>query len=407
MLASIWQDIRYALRTIRQQPLFATVAIASLALGIGLNAAVFTVVDALLLRPLPIHEPDRLTSVFTSHEHGEMFGTTSYPDLVDLANENSTFSALAGRSMMFAPVSLPADPASGGTASARPGSVNRLAMGEVVTANYFSVLGVAPALGRAFTPDEDRGEGAHPVVMLSDRLWRQAFGAAPDVIGRTLTITNRPYTIVGVAPPEFEGLMPGVRMELWIPVSMVEDIEPVGMQATVASPGRTRLERRGSRWMFVVGRLKPGESIESAKANLDAIMARLGAAYPGSNADRRLQVASAASMRVHPDVDGAIRPAGLVMLGAVGLVLLVACANLASMLLARGVARSRELALRSALGAARIRLVRQLAVESLVLAVAAGVLGLLLKKSIASKESEWRPRTMEKQAAFTTRTPAA
>jgi predicted permease len=378
MLASLWQDIRYALRTLRQQPLFATVAVASLALGIGLNAAVFTTVDALLLRPLPVQDPDRLAAVFTSHEHGEVFGTTSYPDFVDLAAESSaTFSALAGRSMMFAPVSLPS--ATAGPSGAG-GSNNRLVMGEVVTANYFTAIGVPPALGRAFTPEEDRGEGAHAVAVLSDRLWRQSFNASPDAIGRTFTLAGRPYTVVGVAPRTFEGLTPGLRMDLWIPISMVEDVEPVGMNAVVASPGRTRLERRGSRWMSVVGRLAPGATPASAEAHLNAVMSRLGAAFPGSNADRRMRVTPAASIRVHPSVDGAIRPAGLVLLAAVALVLLVACANLASMLLARGIARGREIAVRSALGAGRGRLVRQLAVESLVLAAVAGAAGLLLAR---------------------------
>lgn len=379
MLASLWQDTRYALRTFRQQPLFALVGIVSLALGIGLNAAVFTVVDALVLRPMPVRDPGSLASIFTSHEHAEAYGTTSYPDLVDFAAGNSTFEAIAGRSMMFAPVSLPAGVVEG-TGSSAGGPANRLVMGEVVTANYFAVLGVPPAIGRGFAAEEDHGELAHPVVVLSDRLWRRSFGGAPDVLGRTLTITNRPYTVVGVAPPDFEGLVPGLHMDLWIPISMVEDVEPIGMNAVVPSPGRTRLERRGSRWLFALGRLRPGVSTDAAESNLSAVMARLGETYPGSNAERQMIVRPASAIRVHPDIDGAVRPASLVLLGAVALVLLVACANLASMLLARGVARSREIALRTALGASRLRLIRQLAVESLLLATLGGVLGLVLAR---------------------------
>ncbi|HET9369216.1 MAG TPA: ABC transporter permease, partial [Vicinamibacterales bacterium] len=363
MLATLRQDLRYALRTLRKQPVFAVVAAGSLALGIGLNTAVFSVVDGLLLRPLPVERPDELTAVFTS-ARGGAHGPTSFADYVDLARENSVFTSLTGYSAMFASIGL-------------PGS-NRLAMGEAVTANYFSTLGVRMAIGRGFDAGVDTGENAHPVVVLSDRIWREAFGARPDVVGQTMTIMNRSYTVVGVVPASFKGMTPGLSLELWVPASMVADVEPVGMIDAVPSPGNTRLERRGSRWMFMVGRLKPGVSVEAANANVTAIMTRLAAAYPESNTDRGGVVLASGAVRVHPMVDGALRPTGAVLLAAVGLVLLVACANLASMLLARGVARTRELAVRSALGATQIRLARQMALESLVLALAGGAGGVAL-----------------------------
>ena len=256
---------------------------------------------------------------------------------------------------------------------------NRLALGEVVTANYFSSLGVRLVIGRGFTPDEESGEGAHPVVVLSHRLWQREFGGRADAIGKTLAIKNRPYQIVGVAPAGFSGLMPGISSELWVPVSMVEDVEPVGMNDTVPSAsGTTRLERRGMRWMMAFGRLRPGVTAAAAGASLSAIMKGNAQAFPISNRNRAASVVTASESRVHPMIDGALRPTGAVLMAAVGLVLLVACANLASMLLARGVARSREFAVRSALGASRLRVARQLVVENVMLALTGGGVGLAL-----------------------------
>ncbi|MEZ5317473.1 MAG: ABC transporter permease [Vicinamibacterales bacterium] len=363
MLSSLRQDLRHTWRSLRQQPVFAAVAIGSLALGIGLNTAVFSVVNGLLLRPLPVERPADLAAVFT-RGGGEPYGTTSYPDFRDLAARATAFDALVGRSMMFASISVDGE--------------NRLTMGEVVTANYFDVLGIRPAIGRGFSPEEDAGELTHPVAVISDRMWRESFGGRPDVLGRTFRLKTRPYTVVGVAPRDFAGLVPGLEMDLWIPISMTGDIEPVGLNNVMPSDGNTRLERRGTRWMFVIGRLKPSVSVEAAAANVDAVMTQLAAEHPRSNADHGGAVLPASAIRVHPEIDGVLRPTGAVLLGAVGLVLLVACANLASMLLARGVSRTREMALRSALGASRTRLVRQLTVESLVLALTGGAVGLAL-----------------------------
>lgn len=363
MWSTIWQDVRYGMRTLRRAPGFSTIAILSLALGIGLNSTIFAMVDNLLLRPLPYANPDSLVAIYTSDERDSAFGSSSYLDYRDMAEQNTTLSAIVGHAMMFAAVSIDAD--------------NRLTFGEIVTANYFSTLGIPLAFGQGFSQDDDRVAGGHPVTIISHRLWQRSFGGRADVIGRTLKIKSRPYTIVGVTTADFVGSMPGLTSDLWIPVSQVDDVEPAGQISVVPSAsGTTTLELRGFRWMFLKGRLRDGVSREAAQANLAAIMAAAEAAYPVSNRERRPTVVPVTEVRFHPEIDAIMRPASAVLAGAVGLVLLIACANLASMLLARGAARTREMALRSAIGATRTRLMRQIAVESVVLSLTGGIVGL-------------------------------
>lgn len=364
MPTSLLADAKYALRGLWKNRGFTLVAVLSLALGIGLNTAVFTVVDEILYRPMPVRDPGSLVNLFTSEANGEPNGTTSWADFTDLRDANTVFTDMVGHSLMMAAYGLGGD--------------NRLILGEVVTANYFTALGVSPQIGRGFLPEEETGEGGHPVAVLSDRLWRSRFGARPDVVGETLVVHSRPYSVVGVAPAEFTGLVPGIEAELWIPISMVGDVEPITLNDTSPSPGETRLQRRGHRWLFVLGRLRPGVSAQAAEANLDAIMAGLAQSYPGSNEDHSARVVPASAVRLHPLVDDQLRPSGLVLLGAVSLVLLIACANLASMLLARGVSRTREFALRAALGAGRRRLIRQMLVENVILALLGGATGVVV-----------------------------
>src|SRR5882672_10076748 len=235
LLESLLADIRFAVRWLRKSPGFTLVAVASLAIGIGFNTALFAIVDAVLFKPLPVAEPARLVDVFTSDSTGTVeYSTSSYPDYQDLSAQNDAFDGLVGYSPMFAALNLDGR--------------SRLAMGEIVTGNYFQVFGLGAALGRTILPSDDL-PGAPRVVMVSQRYWTRELGAAPDAVGRTLRIRGTPYTIVGVAPASFNGMVPILAPEMWMPAASSLEVEPVGMHDAVPSPtGATRLERRGDRW---------------------------------------------------------------------------------------------------------------------------------------------------------------
>ena len=358
---SFFTDARYALRWLARSPAFTAVAVLSLAIGTGFNAAMFSIIDALLFRPLPVERPDRLIDVYTKGADGDTYSTSSFPDYVDFRDRNAVFDGM----LAFSPL----------IGAVRAGEQSRMALGEVVSGNYFQVLGVRAALGRTLLPEDDR-PGAPRAVVLSHRLWQQEYGADPSVAGRTLRIHGQPYTIVGVAPKAFAGMVPMLQPELWLPIAWVEEVEPAGIQDSVPSPGNTRVERRGQRWLFLKGRLKEGETTERARANLEVIQRQLAAAYPKTN-DKR-PVAVAANVRVHPEGDKMMRPAAAGLMIGIGLVLLVACANVTNMLLARASGRQKEIGIRLAIGAGRGRLVRQLLTESLVLSTLGALAGLAL-----------------------------
>ncbi len=331
------QDIRYALRSLAKAPGFTAVVLLTLALGIGANTAIFSVVNGVLLRPLPYHEPDRLTFVREIYGEGQQ-GTVSGPNFIDWRARNRAFERLAAHRVRWMTVLGDGDPEE--------------VMTSFVTSDFFQVLGLSPAIGRAFLPGEDDGEGT--VAVISDGFWRTRFAGAPEVLGRTLTLSGKPYTVVGVAPRGLE--YPG-RSQVWVPAEL----------------GIGRAAERSSHSFDVLGRLRPGVTLEQAQSEMVAIARDLEREFPEENAGRSVTL-----VPLTVDTLGAVRPALLLLLGAAAFVLLIACANVANLFLARAASRQREIAVRSALGASRWRLGRQVLVEAMLLAGAGGLLGLLL-----------------------------
>jgi macrolide transport system ATP-binding/permease protein len=369
-METLTQDIRYALRGLRRAPGFTIVAMLTLALGIGVNSAIFGIVNAILFRPLPVERPNELVDIYGHSSVSAEHATSSYPNYVDYRRQATTVSGLIAYANFFAHASI-------------EGS-SELVVGELVSDNYFPLLGIRPALGRTFNTEEYALDGAHPVAVLSDALWRTRFGSDPGVMGRQFRMNGRVYTIIGVAPSTFGGMMPAVTAQMWIPTAMAEQVEPFGNQRVSGrSTGDTRFERRGQHWLWIKGRMKPGVTPAQVRSEFTTMASRLSTAYPETNAQERVALVPTKDVRINPDADRVISSVGFVLVGAVSLVLVVACANLANLMLARAAGRRREISLRLALGAKRGRLLRQLLTESMVLAIAGGLVAVPVSAGIA------------------------
>jgi predicted permease len=362
----VYTDLRYGVRSLRLRAGSSAAIVLTLALAVGVNSTLFTLVNAALLAPLPVANPDTLVNIYTTREDGTGYGGLSYPDFLDLRAASPALEDALGYSGLMTTVT-----------GEGPSEV---IFGELVTANYFSLLGVPPALGRGFLPVEGEERGAHHVVVIGDRLWRRRFAADPSVVGQTISLNGRPYTIVGVAPKEFGGLLfRALSADVWIPVSMMGALRT------------DQLDNRDERWMFVKGRLKPGATVAAAEAASEVVGSRLRAVHADTNKGRTFRVLASSDVIVHPDGDRAVFVAAGGAMGAGLLVLIVACANLAGVMLARGQARRREFAIRLSIGAGRSAIVRQLLVESALLSCVGGMAGLLAARWLASALASWRP----------------
>ena len=363
-LEDLLRDLGYALRGARRNPGFTLAAVVSLAIPIGFNTTIFTIVDSLLFRPLPVVRPAELVDVYTSYPDGDRYSTSSYQDYLDLRVENDVFTDMAAHVPMLAALRVDQDAS--------------LVIGETVTGNYFQLLGVQPVLGRMLGPEDDR-PGAARVAVISSGLWDRAFGRDPDILGRSLRIRSQPYLVVGVGPPGFAGMLPLVGPDLWIPMTWIEDVATMTL---AASAGETGPERPRQGPVYIKGRLRDGVTLARAEASLDVIMAGLAAADPDSDEDRRVSLTLSENARLPAGMAGPAYVVGAVGVMLVGVVLLVACANVMGMLLARAAARRREIGVRLAVGASRGRLVHQLLTESLVLSCLGAGVGLALAWSV-------------------------
>jgi predicted permease len=364
MAGNFQQDLRGGLRILKKSPGFTLVAVLSLALGIGANTAIFTIINAVFLHPLPVEEPARLAEVFTRDtltvdtNANFQLTPTSLPNYEDYRDQNTVFSGLAV-------VTFPIPLNWGG--QAEPQQLNA----SLVSGNFFDVLGVKPYRGRTFIPDGDKKIGGNPEVVLSYSLWTRRFGSDDKFVGQTISLNGTPYTVVGITPPSFKGIVSLGRPDvLWIPITM-RDYVLTGQLKDLEN-------NRRFRWTSIVGRLKPQVGIAEAQAAMKTIAAGLEKEYPRDNKGRTVELYALNESALGINQRKQFSLAGGVLMGVVGLVLLIACVNLANLLLAQAAKREKELSIRAAMGAGRWRLVRQLLTESTVLSLLGGLAGLLV-----------------------------
>lgn len=355
-LSALRDDLRFARRMLVKSPLFTGMVVLTLALGIGLNTAVFSAIEAMLLRPLPgVRDADALVQLYRTAP-AMQYGSNSIPHFWDVRKRTTdVYSGAAAWTFSTMSVGVEGRPV-------------RL-MGNMVSADYFSVLGVQAAKGRTFVPAEDEGRGAHPVAVLSDAGWKNLFGGRDDVVGRTMLVNGQTVEVIGVAPAEFRGALPLVTPVMWMPLMQLAQLRP---------GSESDFDNRNNNYLNIVARLRPGVTVAQARARMAALSTELRTEFPDAYEKRDINLVPQGEAGIHPMMRGAQVALSAVVMIVVGLLLLIACVNVANLFLARARDRAREMAIRLALGARRSALVRQLLVESLVFALVSGVAGLLV-----------------------------
>ncbi|HEX7297307.1 MAG TPA: ABC transporter permease, partial [Pyrinomonadaceae bacterium] len=350
-MQSLLKDLRYAVRSLWKRPGFAAIGIISLGLGIGANTAIFTLVNTVLLRSIPVDRPEEIVAV-NLRGKGDSMSAFSYANYKDFRDRNDVLAGVAAHRIITLSLS-------------RAGN-NQRVWGLLVSGNYFDVLGVRPIKGRTFQPEEDQTRSTHPVAVVSYDSWQRRFGGDPNLVGSDVLLNNHQFRVIGIAPPNFRGTEFIYTPEVWVPIQMTE----------WAEPGATWIDNRDSGNLFVAGRLKPGIGPSQAEASLNLLAGQLAAEYPDSNEGQTVKLGPAGF--IIPDIRNAVVSFTTILMVAVVLVLLVTCANLAGLLLARATDRRREIAIRLAIGANRRQLIRQLLTESVLLSCVGGGVGLLL-----------------------------
>jgi predicted permease len=373
---NIGQDIRFALRSLRKSPAFAVIAILTLALGIGANTAIFTVVNAVFFHPLPVKDPARLVEIFTIDQR-KIFGAaannvlpTSFSNAQDIQQRAQSFSGMTVFESFATQVSM--------TVNGQPNQY----FAQLSSGNFFDVLGVRAQLGRTFRPEEDRGNGSGPVVVLSHGFWERTFGANPGVIGQNVLLNGQGFTIIGVTPKGFQGTAVIGGPDMFVPMSMHDQI--------LTGFTKQLFNERRFLGFSAVARLKDGARPEQAKAELQSIASDLETAFPLANKGRTFTLQPLLESSINPNQRAQFKRAGLMLMAVVGIVLVIACFNIANLLLARAAGRKREMSIRVAIGASRSRVITQLLTEAMVLAIAGGSLGLGL--ALVGRDLMWRFR---------------